>query len=222
MHSRLPPTQMSESFRMGALLAVTGGFFDVYTYLCRGKVFANAQTGNMVLLGISVSQGQWLAALQYLLPITAFAIGIAMAEWLKAKPHGRYIHWRQTVLLLEMLLVIVAAFLPQRANVAVNILVSFICALQVEAFRKVRGSAFATTMCTGNLRSATEQMMRWHFDKDPAALSRALRYFAVIAYFSLGAALGTAFSLWLHEKAILLSCLPLGTAFLLMFHEKTK
>ncbi len=66
MHSRLPPTQMSESFRMGALLAVTGGFFDVYTYLCRGKVFANAQTGNMVLLGISVSQGQWLAALQYL------------------------------------------------------------------------------------------------------------------------------------------------------------
>ena len=36
MESRLPPAQMSESFRIGALLALAGGFFDVYTYLCRG------------------------------------------------------------------------------------------------------------------------------------------------------------------------------------------
>ena len=43
--------QMSESLLLGVLLAVAGGFFDAYTYLCRGKVFANAQTGNIVLSG---------------------------------------------------------------------------------------------------------------------------------------------------------------------------
>ena len=44
--------QMSESFRLGAVLALTGGFLDAYTYLIRGGVFANAQTGNIVLLGV--------------------------------------------------------------------------------------------------------------------------------------------------------------------------
>ena len=43
--------QMSESLVLGLLLAVSGGFFDAYTYLCRGGVFANAQTGNIVLFG---------------------------------------------------------------------------------------------------------------------------------------------------------------------------
>ena len=34
--------QMSETFRLGALLTVVGGFLDTYTYLSRGGVFANA------------------------------------------------------------------------------------------------------------------------------------------------------------------------------------
>ena len=48
--------QMSESFLIGALLAVVGGFLDAYTYLLRGGVFANAQTGNIVLLGLNLAQ----------------------------------------------------------------------------------------------------------------------------------------------------------------------
>ena len=45
--------QRSESFLVGALLAVSGGFLDAYTYLCRGGVFANAQTGNMISFWMS-------------------------------------------------------------------------------------------------------------------------------------------------------------------------
>ena len=45
--------QMSDSFRIGAILAAVGGFLDAYTYLARGQVFANAQSGNIVLLGNS-------------------------------------------------------------------------------------------------------------------------------------------------------------------------
>ena len=45
--------QMSESFVVGILLCLCGGFQDAYTYVCRDKVFANAQTGNIVLLGKS-------------------------------------------------------------------------------------------------------------------------------------------------------------------------
>ena len=47
--------QMSETFRLGALLTVVGGFLDTYTYLSRGGVFANAQTGNIVLLALTAA-----------------------------------------------------------------------------------------------------------------------------------------------------------------------
>ena len=41
--------QISESIELGILLALSGGFMDAYSYIGRGGVFANAQTGNMLL-----------------------------------------------------------------------------------------------------------------------------------------------------------------------------
>ena len=42
--------QISESIRLGAILALSGGFMDAYSYMERGEVFANAQTGNIFSL----------------------------------------------------------------------------------------------------------------------------------------------------------------------------
>ena len=68
--------QMSDSYLIGALLAVAGGFLDAYTFLCRGGVFANAQTGNIVLLGVNLASGRWEEAITYLMPVSAFFFGI--------------------------------------------------------------------------------------------------------------------------------------------------
>ena len=96
--------QMSDSFRIGAMLAVVGGFLDAYTYLARGQVFANAQTGNIVLLGVHLSEGDFKKALSYLVPILAFVAGIFVDEWIKHRLEGKVaLHWRQTVLLIEIL-----------------------------------------------------------------------------------------------------------------------
>lgn len=54
---------------------MAGGFFDAYTYLCRGKVFANAQTGNIVLFGANIAEGNWLRAAEYFLPILGVRTG---------------------------------------------------------------------------------------------------------------------------------------------------
>ena len=56
----------SESYLVGVLLAIAGGYLDVYTYICRGGVFANAQTGNIVLLGINVADKNWDMILFYM------------------------------------------------------------------------------------------------------------------------------------------------------------
>ncbi len=156
--------QMSESLSVGAILAVSGGFFDVYTYLCRGGVFANAQTGNIVLLGMKLAEGQLRSAMHYVLSIIAFVLGVIVAERVKQHYKRRaslLFHWRQIVVLQEIVLLVLIAFLPQSWNMIANVMISFICAMQVETFRKVRGSTFATTMCTGNLRSGTEHLVLW-------------------------------------------------------------
>ena len=214
--------QMSESMRLGALLAVAGGFFDAYTYLCRGGVFANAQTGNIVLLGLELAEREWLRALAYLAPILAFALGVVVAEVVKQRGKARQaggagMHWRQVIVLAEIVLLAVAAFLPQRMDMAVNILISFVCAMQVEAFRKVRGSAFATTMCTGNLRSGTEQLVIWRQTGDANAARKARHYYCIILFFILGAALGAVCTDTLGERALLITCVPLLAVFGIMF-----
>ena len=61
--------QISESIELGILLSLSGGFMDAYSYMARGKVFANAQTGNMLLLGIYLSQGQYMKSFYYFLPV---------------------------------------------------------------------------------------------------------------------------------------------------------
>ena len=77
---RLLEQQASESYLVGVLLAIAGGYLDVYTYVCRGGIFANAQTGNIVLLGISVADQNWSKIDGYIYPILAFMAGILVAE----------------------------------------------------------------------------------------------------------------------------------------------
>ena len=104
---------MSETFCLGALLAVIGGFLDAYTYLTRGRVFANAQTGNLVLLAMNLAGGQFQKAQYYLIPILAFIAGVLIAEvTCRCFQKGRRLHWRQIIILLEIITLASVAFLP--------------------------------------------------------------------------------------------------------------
>lgn len=186
--------QMSESFLIGTLLAIVGGFLDAYTYVARGGVFANAQTGNIVLMGMNLAEGQWLEAFSCFIPIFAFVCGVFVDEWIRKfflpKP---VIHWRQIVILSEMLLLFTVAFLPLggKYDLVANVLVSFVCSLQAQSFRKIHGLPYATTMCTGNLRSGTEHLFRFTQDRNTAECKKAFDYYGVILFFICGAGIGT-------------------------------
>lgn len=211
--------QMSETFLMGTLLALTGGFLDAYTYISRGGVFANAQTGNIVLLGLNMASGQWSRVLYYLVPIIAFVLGIFLAESIRGKcMYNRKMHWRQLVLILEMLVLLFVAVLPQgKFDMIANVAVSFICAMQVESFRKMNGNAFATTMCTGNLRSGTERLYRFGRTGEVKELEKSLQYYGIILIFIIGAMAGMWLTKQFAQKAVLFACGMLFLAFLMMF-----
>lgn len=160
--------QMSESFLTAVFLSLSGGLQDAYTYLFRGKVFANAQTGNIVLLSAHIMDGQWGMVLHYFIPLCAFAFGVLVAERMRERFRSmQRLHWRQLVVLGEMLLLLIVGFLPESCNLLANAIVSFSCAMQVQAFRKVDGYAFASTMCIGDLRSGVEAFCIWSKTHEP-------------------------------------------------------
>jgi uncharacterized membrane protein YoaK (UPF0700 family) len=175
MPSLKPHGQMSEAFITALFLSVSGGLQDVYTYLYRGKVFANAQTGNIVLMAVKLFAGEWGEALRYLMPLCAFALGIFVAEFIRLKlKRMQWLHWRQLVVLFEILMLFVVGFLPQELNLLANSLVSFSCAMQVQSFRKVNGYAFASTMCIGNLRSGMDSLCAWLVGGSTKAFGKAM------------------------------------------------
>lgn len=210
--------QMSEAFCTAMFLSVSGGLQDVYTYLYRGKVFANAQTGNIVLCSVKLVEGDWSAVLHYLVPLCFFALGVFTAELLRQKfQQMQRLHWRQLVVLCEIVMLFVVGFFPQEWNLMANALVSFACAMQVQTFRKVNGYAFASTMCIGNMRSGMDSLCSWVLNRNPAALKKSLYYWGIILLFALGAGLGSLALDLCGAKAIWLSCLLLAVSFCLMF-----
>ena len=94
---------VAENFKVGALLSFVGGYLDTYTYICRDGVFANAQTGNIVLMGLRLTDGEFREAVHYLIPILSFVIGVIAVELIKWRFNDDpKVHWHQLTLLVEM------------------------------------------------------------------------------------------------------------------------
>lgn len=215
--------QISESVEMGIVLAIAGGFMDAYSYMCRGEVFANAQTGNILLFGVNFSSGNFKTALYYLFPVLAFAFGIAFSDILRnIIKNVPILHWRQMSVVFEIIILFSVSFFPQKHNLIANCLTSLACGIQVESFRKIHGNGVATTMCIGNLRSATNSISQYCFTKDKAMLKKGLLYYGIILFFISGAVIGNVAVNIMHEKAVIICCFILSIAFLMMFIKRDK
>lgn len=209
--------QMSDALLLSLFLAFSGGFQDAYTYIARGHVFANAQTGNIVLMSTGLLSGRPADALRYLLPLLAFAAGVFAADLLRVRHRGRITgHWRQAVLLAEMAVLFLVGWLPEQMNTAANMLVSFACAMQVEAFRKVNGKAYASTMCIGNIRSGMSGFADWVLCGRADRLTASFDYLAVILVFACGAGTGGILSASGDVRMIWVCLVFLAVSYLLM------
>lgn len=213
--------QVSDSLLLGVFLTLAGGFQDAYSYNVRDHVFANAQTGNIVLLGQNLAQGNWSHAVRYLFPLLAFICGVYLTEQIRFRCRSRQrLHWRQVIVAAEVLLLAAAGLLPCSCNIAANVLLSFACAMQVDSFRKIKGFPCATTMCIGNMRSATEHLSLYHSTHDPAHKRASLHYYFIILIFAAGAAIGAVLSDAVGRRAIWIAAALLFAGFCLMFFQE--
>ncbi len=212
--------QKSDTFLLGAILSLSGGFQDAYTYVLRDKVFANAQTGNIVLMSQHFMSGEWAAGTRYLFPVLAFVLGIIASEQIGHRfKLSKKLHWRQIVLLLEIIVLMSVAFIPENLNTLANVIVSFSCAMQVQAFRKVHGYAYASTMCIGNLRSGTESLSVFLREHNKESLVKALHYYGIIFLFAIGAGIGAVTSSKYGIRSIIVSCILLMIGFMTMLQK---
>ena len=208
----------NESFLVAVILSVSGGLMDAYSYICRGQVFANAQTGNLLLFGVNLTTGNLHTAFRYIIPVIAFAAGIASSEFFQhALKNKQAVHWSMVTLVAETVILSIVALLPQSMNLAANSMTSFACGIQVESFRRLNGSGIATTMCIGNLRSAVQSVCNYGYTKNKIFIKDSVLYFCLIVTFVLGAVAGNACIAVFREKAILASCILLILALIIIF-----
>lgn len=212
--------QTSETFVLSAILAMSGGFQDAYTYNVRKEVFSNAQTGNIVLMSQHIMMGELMKGLSYLFPVVAFALGVLVAERIGHRYKGaKRIHWRQIIVAIEIVILFAVGFIPERYDMLATMLVSFSCSMQVQAFRKVNGYGYASTMCIGNLRSGTESLSIYLREKQHGALKKAAHYYGIIFIFAIGAGIGGICSLHIGIRAIWISSILLAIVCAMMIKE---
>ena len=202
----------SQRMRVAYLLTLVGGYLDAYTYFERGGVFANAQTGNIVKLGIALANGARDLYLRYLIPIVAFSVGLLTALAIKEYLEARELRLVRRSVLAAGLAVVGLIPLNEELDIVANSIVSFVAAMQYETFTTFRGEAIVTTMSTGNLRKMVDALFAGIVHHDTAKLRRAGLFLSIIATFTAGAFVGTRACDAMGRAAVLPAMLGLGAA----------
>lgn len=213
--------RLHDNIIIGMCLSLVGGFLDSYSYLLKGKVFANAQTGNVVLLCISVSHREFHKSLKYIIPIITFAFGIFISEFLKNKRFVKNDTRMVTVLAFELFAIAAIGLTGNYFQYdIINSVISFIAALQVANFDKVDGNPIATTMITGNLKSSMINLAKYCTTKEVKYLHSFYKYFFIISSFGIGVGIGFIAIQCAAEKSILLCELFIIIAFIMIRKEE--
>lgn len=213
--------QMSDSMYLGMLLMAAAGFMDAYSYGIRDNVFANAQTGNVVLFAGALAKGEYSQSLHYLIPIITFIIGVFITSIMRKRLYKiKIIHWRQLVLLAEIILLGLVSFMSEEYNTLANIFLSFACSMQMNTFSKFWGIPLTTTVCTGNLKNATDSLCNYLLDSEKKAKIKSFYNYLFVVIFTLGAALGAIFTNLIGVRSILLPMILMIIGFVMMFKEE--
>ena len=127
--------------------------------------------------------------------------------------YARRLHWRQGILLAEIVILFVVGFIPHSLNMTATIF-CVLCLCDAGADIPEDGCySYASTMCIGNLRSGTAAFSHYLQDKKTEQLKQAAYYFGIIFLFAIGAGLGGNLTEHFGIHMIWISCILLGLSF---------
>ncbi len=205
-----------ERLHIFLILMAAAGFMGAYTYLLRGGVFCNGQTGNILLLGLALGSANWIRAAFLLFPIGAYLIGTILSELLPGYVRrSQLIRWDTLLLLIETIVLAALGLLPGSAPVLIcQIAINVICAMQYNTFRQAEGIPMSTVFCTNHIRQAGVAIAKWIRKKDDRAAEKTLRHLEMLGMFAAGAAAGALSCRFFEGRAIWGAAVLTGLAFL--------
>jgi uncharacterized membrane protein YoaK (UPF0700 family) len=145
------------------LLAVVAGMADAVGYITMGGIFTANMTGNTVLAGISLADGHYDLATKRFAPLLSFFLGAMLARLLL-----RLLHRPAVALLVEVVLIASADFLPVEKEVALMI-VALAMGLQASALTHFGGAPASTVVVTSTLARVADATLDrlWPLDRSP-------------------------------------------------------
>jgi uncharacterized membrane protein YoaK (UPF0700 family) len=187
--------QRFSAFTASALATAAGGAMDAWVYLTHG-VFATAQSGNIVLMGIAFAGGDVGRATAHLPSLLAFVAGLLVSRLSGELLKRRRLNSRNLRLGAEcVMLVALGLFADRLPGHGVTACVGFIAAVQITSLSHIGSWSFNTGMTTGNLRSGVSALVKaWTGSKEE--WSHAATMLALCLAFAVGAAAGA----WLTPR----------------------
>jgi len=147
----------------GLVLLVATGFVDSYTFLAHGHVFAEAMTGNLVLIGIGVVQPEIVEFWRPLAAFAAFVAGVALLWAISARSRPGTRAPQVATLTFEVAVLVLVGFVPSSVpQVAIVAAIAFASGLQIAAFQRLGLAKFTTTVMTSNsLHAVNAALTAW-------------------------------------------------------------
>jgi uncharacterized membrane protein YoaK (UPF0700 family) len=151
------------------LLTFSAGSVDAISYLGLGHVFTAMMTGNIVLLGLTLAQGEVLAALRSIVALLGFAIGVFVGAIIVER-ESEPAEWPAAVtraLAFETVLLGIFAGISWVIGTLSGviylliILLALAMGIQSAAVRRLGVPGIATTYITGTLTSLMVDLLGW-------------------------------------------------------------
>jgi uncharacterized membrane protein YoaK (UPF0700 family) len=185
-------TRTSTTLRFALLLTLANGFLDAHTYLARGGVFANVQTGNVIFFAIDFSERKWATAFAHVWPILAFVAGVSVASHIKSgRVHRILPHPLRWTMAIQATALAVIGFVPPSVpHSYVTVPISFLAAMQIGLFRSIGDLMYLPVATTGNLMRFVEAGYGGFVERQADSRRAFAVYGSLILAFASGAVIG--------------------------------
>ncbi|GEK27733.1 YoaK family protein [Furfurilactobacillus siliginis] len=182
--------QISVNVLVAMELALVAGAIEADSFVFHGNIFASLQSGNLIMLGVNLVGGHWLAALHRIVPLMAFFITTMLVRWRQHQTAGQDVNRLITRLFLGegFLLAISMGINSFGDNWPASCLLASAAAIQLQTVRTVNGQPFNSTMMTGNVRLSAVLLTDALLNRQWEKLSQSRHLVLIWLSFGIGAA----------------------------------
>jgi uncharacterized membrane protein YoaK (UPF0700 family) len=161
-------------------LTAAAGSVDAVSFLGLGRVFTANMTGNLVLLGIAIGQGQLAGSVRSVIALAGFALGVAIGVRVTARTESPAVWPPSVTLALLVEFGLLAVFLAgweiagdRPAALLLDVLVALSAGamgMQAAAARRLHVTGVTTVFVTGMLTSLIADLATVESGRSPRRL----------------------------------------------------